>query len=200
MIVQHKLNNQKKLSTFAFAKAKPAKPAKATIKKQKRGICLSELIKDNKVTPATFLPLALTTKERANEVKAFLGENWKISLNSQMLRQPLVFTLSQNKLQNSKKALKKQETNLLGASKNIFWGTLLFSRGDVAFVNLRGLLSSLLKALHVCLFAKLNNKRIIFVADQGLLVREQQQKLLNYFIGSQVNGSETKFNSLFKHL
>jgi hypothetical protein len=52
-----------------------------------------------------------------------------------------------------------------------------------------------LKALHVCLFAKLNNKRIIFVADQGLLVREQQQKLLNYFIGSQVNGSETKLNN-----
>ena len=61
------------------------------------------------------------------------------------------------------------------------WGTLLFRHEELAFINLRSLLSSLLKALHVCLFATLNNKRILFVGS------ERVQPVISSLIGSQKN-------------
>lgn len=115
----------------------------------------------------------------------------------------------------STKSLKKSGRNLLNKRSNgklfhsektypkapsfrspPFGGVLLFSRKDLAFINLRSILSSLLKALQVCLFASLNNKRIIFVGDPRPLVQEHQQRLLSCFIGSQVKGLSTKITAL----
>jgi hypothetical protein len=84
--------------------------------------------------------------------------------------------------------------------KEFFSGVLLFSREDLAFINLRSLLSSLLKALHVCLFATLNNKRIIFVGDPQPLVQEHHQRLLSCFIGSQIKAFTTKMTELLPPL
>lgn len=71
------------------------------------------------------------------------------------------------------------------------WKSLYFSRYDLAFLNLRSLCSSLLKALHVCLFATLNNKRILFVGDPRPLVKEHQHKYQHCFISSQVKSLST---------
>lgn len=71
-------------------------------------------------------------------------------------------------------------------------GVLLFSRESLGFPNLRSLLSTLLKALNVCLFATLNNKRILFVGDSRPLVQEHQQRLLSFFISSQAQRDRTK--------
>nr|AOC61555.1 ribosomal protein S2 [Gloeotilopsis planctonica] len=68
---------------------------------------------------------------------------------------------------------------------NNVWGVFYFSRHDLAFLNLRSLCSSLLKALHVCLFATLNNKRILFIGDPRPLVKEHQYKYQCCFISSQ---------------
>nr|YP_025758.1 hypothetical protein PsakpMp09 [Tupiella akineta]AAQ18718.1 hypothetical protein [Tupiella akineta] len=83
---------------------------------------------------------------------------------------------------------------------NLFSGALLFSREDLAFINLRSLLSSLLKALHVCSFATLNNKRIIFVGDPQPLAQEHHQRLLSCFIGSQVKAFTTRITELLPPL
>jgi hypothetical protein len=76
------------------------------------------------------------------------------------------------------------------------WGTLLFRHEELAFINLRSLLSSLLKALHVCLFATLNNKRILFVGS------ERVQPVISSLIGSQKNlvflNSKKLNSNLFK--
>jgi hypothetical protein len=71
------------------------------------------------------------------------------------------------------------------------WRSLYFSRYDLAFLNLKSLCSSLLKALHVCLFATLNNKRILFVGDPRPLVKEHQHKYQHCFISSQVKSLST---------
>lgn len=76
------------------------------------------------------------------------------------------------------------------------WGPLLFRHEDLGFLNLRSLLSSLLKALHVCLFATLNNKRILFVGS------ERVQPVISSLIGSQKNlvflNSKKLNSNLFK--
>lgn len=78
-----------------------------------------------------------------------------------------------------------------------FGGVLLFSREDLAFIKLRSLLSCFLKALHVCMFAFLNNKRILFLGDPRPLVQEHQQRLLYWFIKSQVGTTLDKTRVVF---
>nr|AOC61518.1 ribosomal protein S2 [Rhexinema sarcinoideum] len=84
------------------------------------------------------------------------------------------------------------------------WATLYFSRHDLAFLNLRSLCSSLLKALHACLFATLNNKRILFVGDPRPLVKEHQHQYQHFFICSQVKSLSTHMTNqlppLFQYL
>jgi len=107
-------------------------------------------------------------------------------------REPQNQLLCTNGLLKGKGPKRCQKINM----SSIITSFLLFSRDKLAFLNLRGLLTTLLKALHLCSFAMLNNKRIVFVGDTQPVIEEYQSHLFRSFIGSQATVFATRISSI----